>query len=132
MTVFQGHLYCILFICVCVSVSVSVCLCLCVCVLDGDDWMFVSKSPEAFCVHTEDNQTQFRVNGGLQLLQDHKVLSRCLSTSPQSLTKEERDVMTSAFDMLTQACKNNGGKLPSLERVDIISQHCTVIFGGFH
>ena len=42
------------------------------------------------------------------MLQEHRVLSHCLSTSPQSMTKEERDVMTSAFDMMTQACKNNG------------------------
>ncbi|KAK7092856.1 tetratricopeptide repeat protein 12-like [Littorina saxatilis] len=56
---------------------------------------------------TEENQTQFRVNGGLHLLQTHNVLSRCLSASPQSITKEERDVMTSAFDMMTQACKNS-------------------------
>ena len=107
-------------VCVCACMRLHVCvlalitlsmLCVCVCVcayICAYMFVCVPWSHPVCCACAEDNQTQFRVNGGLQLLQEHKVLSRCLSTSPQSMTKEERDVMTSAFDMMTQACKNNG------------------------
>ncbi|KAL8618482.1 hypothetical protein ACOMHN_049899 [Nucella lapillus] len=58
-------------------------------------------------LNKEDSQAQFRVNGGLRLPQEHRLLSRCLASSPQSLSREERDVLTAAFDMLTEACSNN-------------------------
>ncbi|XP_012940902.1 tetratricopeptide repeat protein 12 [Aplysia californica] len=54
-----------------------------------------------------DSRTLFRTNDGLQLPQNHPVLKRCLSSSPTSLSREERDLVSAALDMLTSACKDN-------------------------
>ncbi|KAK7482484.1 hypothetical protein BaRGS_00026301 [Batillaria attramentaria] len=58
-------------------------------------------------VSKEENQAQFRTQKGIQLLQDHSLVNRCMSASPHSLTKEERDVLTAMFDLMSTACKGN-------------------------
>ncbi|CAL1533745.1 unnamed protein product [Lymnaea stagnalis] len=61
----------------------------------------------ASLLNSNDSLTLFRTHGGLQLPQDHHALGSYLSASLHSLSKEERDVISSALEMLTAACKNN-------------------------
>ncbi|GFR70697.1 tetratricopeptide repeat protein 12 [Elysia marginata] len=53
------------------------------------------------------SQTLFRTNEGLKLPTAHAVLHRCLTSSTASLSREEKDLLSAALDMLTAACKNN-------------------------
>ncbi|XP_055860826.1 tetratricopeptide repeat protein 12-like isoform X2 [Biomphalaria glabrata] len=61
----------------------------------------------ASVIKDADSQTLFRTHNGFQLLREHQLLSRCLSSSLNTLSKEEKDVMSAALEMLTSACKDN-------------------------
>nr|KAI8743935.1 tetratricopeptide repeat protein 12-like [Biomphalaria glabrata] len=61
----------------------------------------------ASVIKDADSQTLFRNHNGFQLLREHQLLSRCFSSPLNTLSKEEKDVMSSALEMLTSACKDN-------------------------
>ncbi|XP_071094607.1 tetratricopeptide repeat protein 12-like [Haliotis cracherodii] len=71
---------------------------------------------------TED-KTLFRTNGGLTLPRDHPVLSRCLSACPVSLSKDERDMLVAAVDMLTHVCSDNEVNQEKLFDLPNIADH---------
>lgn len=61
---------------------------------------------KSLLVNTAD-RTLFRTHGGMGLVTTHVMLHRCLAASPKSLSKEELDMLTSAFEMYTEACRDN-------------------------
>ena len=61
-----------------------------------------------FVLLVDNERTLFRSHGGLQLIRDHPTLSRCLSVMPRDLSREEIDVCTSAVDLFSAACTDNG------------------------
>ncbi|KAK0053257.1 tetratricopeptide repeat protein 12 [Biomphalaria pfeifferi] len=61
----------------------------------------------ASVIKDADSQTLFRTHNGFQLLREHQLLSRCFSSPLNSLSKDEKDVMSAALEMFTSACKDN-------------------------
>ncbi|XP_076437324.1 tetratricopeptide repeat protein 12-like [Babylonia areolata] len=94
--------------------------------------MYYSGGLRVLCsqLDKEDNQAQFRMNGGLQLFHEHKLLCRCLAASPQSLSREERDLLTAAFDTMTQACTNNDCNQEQLLKQEGLAEHMMVLLSA--
>ncbi|GFN94736.1 tetratricopeptide repeat protein 12, partial [Plakobranchus ocellatus] len=53
------------------------------------------------------SQTLYRTNDGLRMTETHTALHRYFTASVPSLSREERDVVAAALDMLAAACKDN-------------------------
>ncbi|KAK3758583.1 hypothetical protein RRG08_041233 [Elysia crispata] len=53
------------------------------------------------------SQTLFRTNDGIKLPMTHAALHKYLTASTASLSREERDLLSAALEMLSAACKNN-------------------------
>ncbi|KAK6173705.1 hypothetical protein SNE40_017111 [Patella caerulea] len=55
----------------------------------------------------ENDKSIFRSQGGIDLINKHPTLHRCLTASPLSLNREELDVLDAAINMYIVACTDN-------------------------